>query len=185
MNAITTQQQMNPSTRPSESPLDARLSARLSALLASGETKVVGPKTAAALRAYLDGPWPDLPMPTPDRIDSMVSRLALATKERKLSDDEATERLELFWRVLRDLPLVDLAAAFDDLLRTSTFMPTPAEVYQRASSHRARREYRKSRARHLVWLHDREWRPPLKPEDMASPEEIAALLAPQRSRAEA
>jgi hypothetical protein len=151
------------------------LSDKLSALLASGDSPVVGPKTADALQAYLDGPWPEPERPTQDRIDAMVSRLSLATKERRPSEQEARERLDLYWRALRDCTMLDLAAAFDDLLRTSTFMPTPAEVFQRASAAKAKREYRKSRARHLVWKHKQEWRKPIPDDQRITAEEFQAL----------
>ena len=145
----------SPPTRRSE-PL---LSDRLSELLDSGDSPVIGPKSAAALQQWLDAA-PVLDLITEDRLDNLVAKLALATKERKLSDTEAKSRLDLFWSVLRGLPIVDLGLAAKDILRTHTFMPAPAEVYRRAAAHRAKREYRKSRARHLIWKHGVEYRNP-------------------------
>lgn len=171
MNALT-KIQTNLPTRRSEPPL----SDRLSALLDSGDSPVIGPKSAAALQQWLDAA-PVLDLITEARLDNLVSRLALATKERKLSDKEATERLDLFWSVLRGLPIVDLGLAAKDLLRTHTFMPAPAEVYRRAAAHRAKREYRKSRARHLIWKHGVEYRNPTPGMTDEGRERFAEILA--------
>jgi hypothetical protein len=114
-------------------------------------------------------------MPTADNVDKLVSRLALATKERPLAPAEAKERLTLFWRVLRDLPMLDLAAGFGDLLRTKTFMPTPAEVYSAANLHRARRNWILSRAKHLIHLHERDWIPPVPVEEQVTHHELEAV----------
>jgi hypothetical protein len=143
----------------------------------SGEDMLVGPKTAQALRDYLAGPWQDREMPTEERVDTMIARLSMATKERPLSDDEAAERLTLFWRVLRDLPVVDLAAGFDYLLKTKTFMPTPAEVFAACNLHQARREFRKHRARVLIRQHESDWRAPIPDTERVTPEEFQALMA--------
>lgn len=112
-----------------------------------------------------------------DRIDVMVSRLSLATKERAASAAEAKERLDLYWRVLRDCAMGDLAKAFDDLLRTKTFMPTPAEVFAAAQTHKAKRDWCKSRARHLVWKHRQEYQKPIPDDQRITAEEFAALRA--------
>ena len=152
------------------------MSDKLNALLQSGDSPVIGPNSVGALEAFLAA-QPALDMPTEERIDTMIARLAMATKERRQSVAESRERLALYWRTLRELPLVDLMRAFDDLLRTCTFMPTPAEVYAAANSYRRQREFKASRARHLIAKHNREWAPPLADEDRASPEDIAAIKA--------
>lgn len=114
-------------------------------------------------------------MPSPERIENLVARLALATKERQLSKIEAKERFDLYWRALSDVPLPDLAKAFDQILKTATFMPTPGEVRTIASRHTALRSFRESRARHLVWLHENKWQAPIAEEDLVRPEDIAAI----------
>ena len=126
------------------------LSAKLSALINSGESPIVGPNTATELRNWLAIPEPQLEMPTEDRIDTMIARLSLATKERRSSYGEAKERLIIYWRALRDIPLVDLAAAFDELIKSQTFMPTPAEIRKAAFAFTAKRNFTRSRAKHLV-----------------------------------
>lgn len=153
------------------------LSDGLKGLLDSGNSQIVGPKTAAEIRAYLDGPWPELALPTSERVDNMIGRIAIATKERRLTAEEHKERLEIYWRVLREVPLIDLAAGFDKILATYTFMPTPAEVLKVCSAFTAKREYRRSRAKHLLFMHEREYRNPTHSDDMADVDDVAALRA--------
>ena len=169
MNSITT----TASNPPSSEPL---LTDKLSALLDSGNSPVIGPKHAAMLQAYLDAPRPALAMPSPERVDNMIGRLATATKERKLTTAEHAERLDLYWRVLRDVPMIDLAAGYDKLLRTCIFMPTPAEVLKACAGFTAKREYRKSRARHLLWKHRVEYRDTPPPLTSDEAEELRSVL---------
>ena len=151
--ATTTAQATSLSTHSSEPPL----SDKLSALLTAKDSPVVGPITATALREWLAAPRIDPDLPTAERVENMIARLSLATKERAVSEREAKERLDLYWRALRDVPLVDLGRAFDDILKSATFMPTPAEVRSKAARYTALRNFRHSRAKHLVWLHDTRW----------------------------
>lgn len=148
------------------------LDVKLSELLLSSDSPVVGPKSAVALRAFAAEPEP--PLAERDQVDVMIGKLALATAQPKVSDAEAGERLNLYWRALGDIPLEDLRQAFDQLLRTATFLPTPAEVRKAAMQQTGKRLYAKSRARYLAWKHDTEWRPA---EDTIPPEELRALLA--------
>ncbi len=152
------------------------LSDRLRAVILSRETPVVGPKAAAALQAFLDAPRPPQQMPDQTKIETMIARLAMATKERQTTLEEAHERLDLYWRVLRNVPLTDLRAAFDDLLRTCTFMPTPAEVLKACEARTARREFVVSRAKHLLWKHHTEWRPPVDA-DLVTRDELERIKA--------
>lgn len=138
------------------------MSDKLNALLASGETPVIGPNNAQALREWVaqaEAFEEALDRPTEDRVENLVARLATATAFRHTSTKEAREAHTLYWRVLRDLPLIDLAAAFDSLVRTSTFMPKPAEIFAEAKRHTVRRAFRVSRAKHLIWKHETEWKP--------------------------
>lgn len=145
---------------------------KLNALLASDDLPVVGPVTAATLRDFAD--QPDPPAATQDQVEVMIGKLAMATAQPKVSDAEARERIELYWRALRDIPLADLHAAFDHLLKTARFLPTPAEVRQAAAPSLNRRLWLKFRAKRLVALHEREWREPF---EMVKPEDVQALLA--------
>ncbi len=125
-----------------------------------------------ALRAFAAEPEP--PLAERDQVDVMIGKLAIATAQPKVSDAEAGERLNLYWRALGDIPLADLRAAFDHLLRTATFLPTPAEVRKAAMQHTGKRLYAKSRARFLAWKHDVEWQPE---GEQVSPGELRALMA--------
>lgn len=148
------------------------LSEKLNDLLLSGDSPVVGPKAAAELRAFAAEPEP--PLATESEVDTMLGKLALATAQPKLSKDEAKERMAMYWLALRDIPVVDLRGAFVDLLRHSKFMPTPAEVRSSAVQKGAHRRYAKSRARHLAWKHEQEWKPS---NDTIPSEELQALLS--------
>lgn len=162
--AKTTTSQLTPWSEPF-------CSDRLNALLASGNSPTVGPNTAGELRTFLDA-QPSLDMPTQDRIDTMIGKLAIATKERRLSVAENSERLDVYWRALRDLPMIDLARGYDDLIRTKTWMPTPAEVRAAAMVYTKGRSFKASRARYLLMLHERNWSPPIAAEDCADPSEL-------------
>ena len=162
-----------PATTTSRTPtLGLPLDAKLSDLLLSGESPVVGPNTAAALQAFAAEPEP--PLATEAEVETMIAKLAMATAQSKVSDAEASERVSMYWLALRDLPVADLRGAFVDLLRTSTFLPTPAEVRTAALKAGALRRYAKSRARHLAWKHEQEWQPS---GDIVPPEELHALLS--------
>ena len=154
------------------------LNAKLSELVLSSASPVVGPKSASALRAFAAEPEP--PLAERDQMDVMIAKLAMATAQPRVSDAEAGERLNLYWRALGDIPLIDLRQAFDDLLRSATFLPTPAEVRKAAMRYTGKRLYAKSRARYLAWKHDTEWEPH---GDTGPPEELRALLARHRSPA--
>lgn len=162
----------NPTTPTSALRPMGSLDAKLSELVLSSADPVVGPKTAGALRAFAAEPEPALA--ERDQVDVMIGKLAMATAQPKVSDAEAGERLNLYWRALGDIPLEDLRQAFDDLLRECTFLPTPAEVRKAAMRHSCRRLYAKSRARYLVWKHETEWEPE---GDTVRPEELRALMA--------
>lgn len=108
---------------------------------------------------------------------ALVAELSLATSQGKMSEDEAGALLELYWRALKDVPLIDLRRGAAKLLKTSKFRPTPAEFRTAAMLAGAPRKYAKSRARFLVFKHETEWVPPLDPSDIPTPEEMEAIKA--------
>ncbi len=138
----------------------------------SGDNPVVGPNAARQLSDFAASPEPETA--TRNQVEVMIGKLAMVTAQAKVSEDEASARIELYWLALNDIPIDDLRAAFVDLVRTSKFLPTPAEVRTAALIPGARRRYAKSRARHLAWLHEREWRAPV---EAIKPEELEALKA--------
>ncbi len=160
-----------PATITSQIPSLERLPERLSELLLSGDSPVVGPKTAQALRRFAAEPEPA--MVTHSEVAEIIGGLAMATAQAKISDTEADAKIEMYWIALRDLPGADLRAAFVELLRTATFLPTPAEVRTAALRRGAARRYAKSRASHLAWKHEREWKPE---GELIDPAEVRALL---------
>lgn len=142
------------------------------------ESPVVGPKTATGLRTWINEAEAfeaTLELPTRERIENMVGLLSTATAVRHTSTAEAKAALDLYWRALRVVPLADLNACFDDLLRRSTFLPKPAEIYAAANRITNLRRFRISRAKHLVWVHKHQWTPPVN--DRVTPEDIAAIKA--------
>ncbi len=152
---------------------------KLNELLLSGDSPVVGPNTANQLRAFAERPDP---APADQaQVETMIGKLAIATAQPKVSQAEADARLEMYWLALRDLAIDDLRTAFLELLRSATFLPTPAEVRTVAIKAGALRRYAKSRARHLAWKHDVEWRDV---SDAVPPEQLQALLASVKIGAE-
>jgi len=149
------------------------LSDKLTALVLGSDSPVVGPVSAQALREYSEQPEP--PLADREQIETMIGKLAIATAQQKTSQQEAGERVELYWLALRDLPVDDLRAAFLDLVKTATFLPTPAEVRTAALSRGSTRRHAKSRARYLAWLHDRDWKPPVT--EFVDAAAVHALLA--------
>ena len=73
---------------------------------------------------------------------------------------------------LADIPLPDLHAACDQLVKSSTFMPKVAEIREAASRTMNRRLARQARCRMLVLRHERDW---VDPCDMLTPVDAANL----------
>jgi len=130
----------------------------------------IGPKSAETLQQYVDAPRP--PMPEREQVEVMIAKLALATASQKRSQDEESERLELYWMTLRIYPLVDLRGAFLKLLRTCKFMPTPAEIDSVVQEEGRARRRKLMRAEYLLMLHHRDYVPP---KEYVTAEELAEL----------
>lgn len=134
------------------------------------DNPVVGPKTALALGEFASLPEP--PFATEGDIGEMIAMLSMGKPKRPMTDEEAKANLIQYKQIMTGARKADLDAAYEELLRTKTFMPTVAEVYDCVKGFEARRRFRKSRARHLVALHEREWAPPIKP---VTPEDLAEM----------
>ncbi len=131
-----------------------------------------GPKTAARFRAFAAEPEPRAA--TEGEIDALVVRMAGVTATRKgVTVMEVGEKLKAYREALAGVPYVDLRAAYSALLKSSKFLPTPAEFRTAADRVGSPRKYAKSRAKHLAWRHDVEWRPPV---EAVPVEELRALL---------
>lgn len=137
------------------------------------DSPVVGPKTAAQLRQFLA--LPDVhAMPERDQMDMMIARLALATAQPKISQAEADERMEAYWLALHDIPLEDLRWAYAELVKTATFLPTPAEIRAKAQYPGLMRTFHRTRAQMLLTKHEREWSEPV---EYVRPEELEQIKA--------
>ena len=143
---------------------------KLNDLLMGSDLPTIGPKSAETLQQYVDAPRP--PMPEREQVEVMIAKLALATASQKRSQDEESERLELYWMTLRIYPLVDLRGAFLKLLRTCKFMPTPAEIDSVVQEEGRARRRKLMRAEYLLMLHHRDYVPP---KEYVTAEELAEL----------
>lgn len=151
--------------------MPSKLSALLDQRLTLADLPIVGPVSAEQLRTYVEACQP--PMPEPDQVNRMLTRLANMMPSPRLSDDEAAERMATYRRALSSHALPDLYAAFDQILRKCRFFPTIAEIEQIIAPIRAKRMARVNRAGLLLLKHEREWAPPVA--DVVSIEEVAAL----------
>jgi len=146
------------------------LPAKLNDLLMGSDLPTIGPKSAETLQQYVDAPRP--PMPDREQVEVMIAKLSLATASQKRSQDEESERLELYWMTLRIYPLVDLRSAFVKLLRTCKFMPTPAEIDSVVQEEGRERRRKLMRAEYLLMIHHRDYVPP---QEYVTAEELAEL----------
>lgn len=146
------------------------LPAKLNDLLMGSDLPTIGPKSAETLQQYVDAPRP--PMPDREQVEVMIAKLALATASQKRSQDEESERLELYWMTLRIYPLIDLRSAFVKLLRTCKFMPTPAEIDSVVQEEGRERRRKLMRAEYLLMIHHRDYVPP---QEYVTAEELAEL----------
>lgn len=144
----------------------------LAALLMGSESPIVGPDDAKQLAEFAATPEPEAAAKA--QVEVMIAKLAMATAQSKVSEAEASERMDAYWLALSDIPLDDLRAAYVALVRTCKFLPTPAEVRIAALNAGSGRKYAKSRARFLAWKHSVEWRPPV---EVIPADEVAALLS--------
>lgn len=152
------------------------MNSKLKELLRSGDSPIVGPNTANELRAFVANA-PVLALAEPEDFEKALSILSLATASKRLSDAEAKEQIKIHRKLNCDLTARDLDRAVVKLGRESTFMPTPAEIRKAALSFANKRAFALNRARHLIWLHEQHYEPPLDPADQVRPEDIAGLLA--------
>jgi hypothetical protein len=130
---------------------------------------VIGPKSAAALQAFVDAPQPGLPRK--DQVGNFVGKLRMALPGKNMSVDEGDTLLEQYWLGLNDVPLTSLHHAYATILREDSWFPTIARVREAASqSSPYAYRVRKLVAETLLMKHRNEWSPPVEeisPEDMA------------------
>lgn len=144
-------------TKYCEPPLPAALAAALDSRESVLELKVPGPVSRAALQAYVDGARP--PLADEEEIDTIISGLAVALRRPKGDNGVAEVKLDIYASALADIPMVDLCAASDILIKTEIFFPTVAEIRAAAARAAGPRSRRIARARVMIVRHDRDWTP--------------------------
>lgn len=159
---------------------------KLNALVEQGlslsEMPTVGPVSAGHLQAYVDASVP--PAPQLGQIETMIGKLSIALPKREMSDEEANERLDLYWQALKGHALPDLQQAFMSLLRTCKFFPTIAEIEAAVAPIRGRRTRRLVAARLLLLKHEREWQPAGEPLTLEEVKQLGHILADPMSKNE-
>ncbi|WP_397586664.1 hypothetical protein [Sphingobium fuliginis] len=155
--------------------MPAKLDALVGQGLSLSEMPVVGPISAGHLQAYVDASVP--PAPQLGQIETMMGKLSIALPKREMSDEEANERLDLYWQALKRHALPDLQQAFMTLLRTCKFFPTIAEIEAAVAPIRGRRTRRLVAARLLLMKHQREWRPSGEPLTADEVRQLGSILA--------
>lgn len=168
-----------PPTRSCEPSLPAELIEPFEAALTSSYATlpVVSPDVAGAIPVAIAGFEQMLAPSSADEIERMVTNLSLLYPAAKLSDAEAGARVELYVRLLRDVPFDILSAAFKRVAQTSRFFPTVAEIREAAAKRLSERHAKIYALRQLLMKHRREYRAPvaeLSDEDRA---EVQAMLA--------
>lgn len=142
---------------------------------------VVGPKSATALREYIQHPEP--PLATVEWIEAQIGTLSIKP-HRKATVADMAMILRTYISVLSEYPRADLGYAFGRLLRESKWFPDLSEILVHADYCRRTRKFRKSQAEVLLAKHEREWTPPIPDEDRVKPEELAALVSELKIGAE-
>lgn len=155
-----------------EPPLPAGLAAALNSRQSVLELKVPGPVSRAALQAYVDGALP--PLAHEEEIDTIVAGLAIALPRKKDSAQTDGAKLDIYATALADVPLVDLNAAADTLIKTARFFPTVAEIRAAAAKAGGPRTARIARAELMILRHDRDWVPPIPAADVV---DVGGMMA--------
>lgn len=123
------------------------------------ELKVPGPVSRALLQAYVDGARP--PLADEEEIDTIVARLAVALPRKRDEPDVDGAKLDIYTGALSDLPLIDLRAASDWLIKNARFFPSVAEIRAAVAKVAGPRNARIARAEVMILRHDRDWTPPI------------------------
>lgn len=142
---------------------------------------VVGPKSASALREYIDHPEP--PLASVDWIEAQIGNFSIKP-HRKATVGDMALLLKTYVSVLSEYPRVDLGYAFGRLMRENRWFPDVSEILVHADYCRRTRKFRRSQAEVLLAKHEREWTPPIPEEERVKPEELAALVSELKIGAE-
>lgn len=170
----TTSQAAGQLTRWSKPTLPEKLDVLVNSKHSLATMPIVGPKSAQALQEFFDHPEPPL------ADDAWIEKqlVTFSVKPRRGSSALEEEfKLDLFVSRLRGFPKVDLGYAFGRLMDESKFFPDISEFISLAKYPAAKRALKKHQAWKLLHKHKTEWKPPIDPEDICTPEEAAAILA--------
>lgn len=130
-----------------------------------------GPTSTSQLREFV-AHHAEQRMPTDEEIDTIVSGLALVLPRQKEDTAIAAVKLDAYCKALSDIPLADLEAARDHLVKTARWFPTVSEIREAAQRTLGRRNAKIARARLMIRRHEEEWRAP---EPTITPEEFARM----------
>jgi hypothetical protein len=112
---------------------------------------------------------------TPRQINKMMTKLALAYPNAKLSVEEAGARLELYEQMLADLDVDLLAAGFSAAVKTLKFFPSVAELRDLAMKQPATPRFQQRYRLRTLLEHYRN--KPVAIEPPVTPEQRAAIKA--------
>ena len=114
----------------------------------------------------------------PEHVDRMLTKLATAyPPARGLSEEEAEAKRLIYAELLHDLPYDILSAAFRRAAQTCKFFPTVAEIRQAAEPALTMRRWRLFCLQRLIGKHERDYLPPIPPEELCKPEDAKRILA--------
>jgi hypothetical protein len=152
---------------------------------------VIGPNSAAKLRAFVEAPQPG--QPRREEVDKLVVLLRTSLPAKAASEVEGGALLDQYWLGLSDVPVDALRHAYTVIIREDKWFPTVARIRE-ASAGSAPSDYRARRlvAKTLLLKHRNEWREPLV--DQIGPDDAKlltdtlasmtdALLAPEAATA--
>jgi hypothetical protein len=138
---------------------------------------VVGPKSAAVLREFVD--YPEPPLATEDWIEKQIVVLSVKP-QRGRSAVEAQMLINAYVPIMAEHSRVDLGYAIGRLMRESKWFPDISEIVELAVYAKGQRDFKRIQAATLVAKHEREWTPPIPEDQRVAPEEVAALVAELR-----
>ena len=130
-----------------------------------------GPTSTAQLREFV-AHHVEQRMPSEEEIDTIVSGLALVLPRQKEDTAIAAVKLDAYCKALSDIPVADLEAARDHLVKTARWFPTVSEIREAAQRTLGRRNAKIARARLMIRRHEEEWR---EPQPLITPEEFARM----------
>lgn len=112
----------------------------------------------------------------PDHIKRLMTKLGAAFPAGKLTDGEVAAREAVYTELLGDVPLDILANAFKKAGQTCRFFPSAAEIRECAKPELSKRQWRLFCLNRMLAKYERDYRPPLGPNEVCKPEEARAIV---------